>query len=282
MGLLHMSCARLPLLTEPESLQNDLGKADVLVVDMRAPDNYLAGHIPGAVNLSYTDIIAINPPAMGLLPDGAHLSAVFSAIGLEKQHYVIAYDDEGGGRASRLLWTLDVLGHRAFSLLNGGLYAWSEQNGPLEQRVTHRTPSHYRAKLANPSAMADKDYILARLGQDDLVLLDTRSADEYTGRDRRAARAGCIPGAVNMNWTEAMGSPPCLRFKPDILLRQKLINRGVTPDKEVIVYCQTHHRSAHTYMVLKHLGYDRVRGYAGAWSEWGNDPDVPVDLKSLA
>lgn len=277
-----MSCSHLPLLIEPEQLKNNLGSADLLILDMRSPDNYLAGHIPGAVNLSYTDIIAMNPPAMGLLPDGVHLSAVFSAIGLQQQHHVIAYDDEGGGRASRLLWTLDVLGHSAFSLLNGGLHTWCEQGGPMEHGVAQRISSHYQAKLANPSAMADKDYILTRLGQDDLVLLDTRSADEYTGRDRRAARSGCIPGAVNMNWTEAMDSPPSLRFKPDILLRQKLTELGVIPDKEVIVYCQTHHRSAHTYMVLKHLGYDRLRGYAGAWSEWGNDPDVPVDLKSLA
>jgi thiosulfate/3-mercaptopyruvate sulfurtransferase len=271
-----MSFSRLPLLIEPEQLENYLGKADLLVVDMRSTDNYLEGHIPGAVNLSYTDIIAMNPPAMGLLPDFAHLSAVFSALGLNQQDHVVAYDDEGGGRASRLLWTLDVLGHSSFSLLNSGLYAWCEQGGPMEQDAVHRTPSHYRADLANPSATADKDYILTRLGQDDLVLLDTRSPGEYTGSDQRAVRAGCIPGAVNLNWTEAMDSPPCLRFKPDTLLRQQLMDLGVTPDKEVIVYCQTHHRSAHTYMVLKHLGYNRVRGYAGAWSEWGNDSTVPV------
>ena len=52
---------------------------------------------------------------------------------------------------------------------------------------------------------------------------------------------------------------------------------GVTPDKEVIVYCQTHHRSSHTYVILKALGYPRVKGYPGAWSEWGNSPDTPVE-----
>ncbi len=277
-----MSCSQLPLLLESEQLKDNLGETDLFVLDMRSPDNYLTGHVPGAVNLSYTDIIAAKPPAMGLLPDCAHLSTVFSGIGLKPQDHVVAYDDEGGGRASRVLWTLDVLGHSSFSLLNGGWYAWYKQGGPLEQGIAHRKPSHYQATLTDPSAMADKDYILAHLGQEDLVLLDTRSASEYTGRDRRAARAGCIPGAVNMNWTDAMDSPSCLRFKPDALLRQQLTDLGVTPDKEVIVYCQTHHRSAHTYMVLKHLGYDRVRGYAGAWSEWGNDPNVPVDLRSPA
>ena len=53
--------------------------------------------------------------------------------------------------------------------------------------------------------------------------------------------------------------------------------KGVTPDKEVIVYCQTHHRSAHTYWVLRYLGYPKVRGYAGSWSEWGNDLSLPIE-----
>ena len=68
-----------------------------------------------------------------------------------------------------------------------------------------------------------------------------------------------------------------LRLQPAPVLRQLLDLRGVTTDKEVIVYCQTHHRSAHTYWVLRYLGYPRVRGYPGAWSEWGNDPSVPVE-----
>ncbi len=56
-----------------------------------------------------------------------------------------------------------------------------------------------------------------------------------------------------------------------------LIQLGVTPDKEVIMHCQTHHRSSHTYLVLKSLGYKNIKGYDGSWSEWGNDPDVPIE-----
>lgn len=137
--------------------------------------------------------------------------------------------------------------------------------------------SRYEADIHNPEGIANKDYILSRLGQDDLALLDTRSPSEYAGLDVRAARGGHIPGAVNMNWTDAMDLGNHLRFKPDATLRDMLGNLGITPDKEVIVYCQTHHRSAHTYMVLKHLGYPLVRGYPGAWSEWGNDPHLPVE-----
>ena len=150
--------------------------------------------------------------------------------------------------------------------------------GPtLEHQATFPTLSHYEAQFANPDTVADKDYILSRMGQNDFALLDTRSPAEYAGMDVRAARGGHIPGAVNMNWTDAMDLANHLRFKPDQALRTMLEAIGVTPEKEVVVYCQTHHRSAHTYIVLKHLGYPRVRGYPGAWSEWGNDPGLPVE-----
>ena len=272
-----MPTSHLPLLITPEQLRGQLDNPALLILDMRNIDSYAEGHIPGAVNLDYANIIRIAPPAMGLLPDESRLSSVLSAVGLKPDSHVVAYDDEGGGRASRLLWTLDVLGQQYLSLLNGGLQAWYAAGYPLDQQAMLATPSQYRASFANPDAVAEKDYILSRLGQPDLALLDTRSPGEYRGLDVRAARGGHIPGAVNMNWTDAMDMAHNLRFKPDATLHHMLETIGVTPDKEVIVYCQTHHRSAHTYMVLKHLGYKKVRGYPGAWSEWGNDPTLPLE-----
>ena len=68
-----------------------------------------------------------------------------------------------------------------------------------------------------------------------------------------------------------------MRFKTDEELQGLLTPLGVTPDKEVITHCQTHHRSAHTWLVLKHLGYERIKGYPGSWSDWGNNDELPVE-----
>ena len=124
---------------------------------------------------------------------------------------------------------------------------------------------------------ADAGYILARLDDPGTALLDTRTPEEFSGERVRAARGGHIPGAVNFNWVEAMDADHNLRLKPAPVLLESLAALGVTPDKEVIAYCQTHHRSSHTFVVLKWLGFERVRGYPGAWSEWGNREDTPVE-----
>jgi thiosulfate/3-mercaptopyruvate sulfurtransferase len=271
------SLSHWPLLIEPEALRASLADPAMLIVDLCDPARNAAGHIPGAVHLDYADLVRVAPPAMGLLPTEAQLSAVLVRLGLTPERQVVAYDEEGNGRAGRLLWTLATLGHERVSLLNGGIHAWDASGGPLEAPFRHPSHRGYVARFVNPPvAVADRDYILARLGQPDVVFLDTRTPAEYAGDDVRAARGGHIPGAVNLNWTDAMDPHRQYRFQPDPILRGMLEIRGVTPDKEVIVYCQTHHRSAHTYWVLRHLGYDQVRGYPGAWSEWGNDPALPV------
>ena len=214
---------------------------------------------------------------MGLLPDEARLSEILSAAGLRPDVHVVAYDDEGNGRASRLLWTLDALGHFDYSLLNGGLVAWAAEGREVEAGVVEPSRSTYRAQLRNPDVLADKQYLLDHLDDDNTVVLDARSPAEYAGADVRAARGGHIPGAVNLDWTTAMDRDNNLRLQPPETLRALLKERGITPDKEVVTHCQTHHRSAHTFLVLRYLGYPSIRGYAGSWSEWGNDPDTPVE-----
>ncbi len=271
-----MSTLLLPLQVEPEELERQLGQESMLIVDLCKPETYVQSHIPGALHLDYAQIVAMNKPVMGLLPTESQLNAVFSSIGLTSEQHIVAYDDEGGGRAARLLWTLEAMGHTRFSLLNGGLHAWNLERRPLQNGTETRTRSHYRVKR-NDAVIADKAYILDHLGDSATVLLDARSVEEYLGHKRFAERGGHIPGAVNLDWIQTMDRNRGLRFKPAEELRALLAALGVTPDKEVVCYCQSHHRSAHSCLLLKTLNYPRVRGYPGSWSEWGNSADTPVE-----
>lgn len=271
-----MPATPLPLLLEPEMLEPLLADPRLLLVDLSRAEIHAQYHIPGAVHLEYGRIVRMAPPVGGLLPDEAQLSEVLSAIGLTPERHVVAYDDEGGGKACRLLWTLEAIGHTRYSLLNGGLHAWANEGHELTQQPTRAIPSSYTARYADTEVVADTAYIRSHLGDTTHALLDARSAMEYRGLQRHAARGGHIPGAVNFEWAEAMDQGRNLRLKPAADLRRQLEGLGITPDKTVTAYCQTHHRSAHTWFMLKWLGY-QARGYAGSWSDWGNRDDTPVE-----
>lgn len=271
-----MTETELPLLIEPAELAARLDDPRLRIVDLNGPALHARVHVPGAIPLDYASLVVPRPPIAADLPSAEQLAAAFASIGLTPEHHVVAYDDEGNGRASRLLWTLDVIGHRGASLLNGGLRAWLAEGRPTESGARAVAPGSYPVRFAGNAAV-DKDYVLAHLGDPDVVLVDARTPEEYAGINRRAARAGHIPGAVNFNWTDAMDPARQLRLKDPAALRKAFEALGVTPDKEVITYCQTHHRSSHTYMVLRVLGYPRVKSYPGSWSEWGNLPDTPIE-----
>jgi thiosulfate/3-mercaptopyruvate sulfurtransferase len=266
---------RLPLVVEPDELQATLDDDHILVVDLSQAQHHHQAHIPGAVHVDYARIVSAKPPVMGLLPTAEQLSALFSSLGLTAETHVVAYDNEGGGRAARLLWTLEVAGHAHYSLLNGGFNAWRGEDHPTDTRLTDRVAMPYSVHL-HSEACANKDYIRTHLHDQATCLLDCRSPAEYAGQDLRARRGGHIPGAVNIEWTRALDPQRHLRLKETAELAALYQQAGVTPDKQIITYCQTHHRSALSYIVLKNLGY-QVRAYPGSWSEWGNDPDTPVE-----
>lgn len=265
-----------PYLVEAVDLESQLPDERLLIVDVGAPETYRKAHLPGAVHLDYAALILGRPPAPGLLPPPQQLEAALRAIGLSAGKRVVAYDDQGNGRASRLLWTLEAVGHAGASLLNGGLPAWVGAGCATEQSANRAAPGDFTVQI-NASVVADQDQVLASLNEARVMLLDARTPDEYHGLKSPSLRNGRIPGAVNLNWLDTIDRGNHLRFKPAAVLEAMLARRGLSRDKEIITYCQTHHRSSHSFVMLRHLGFDQIRGYPGSWSQWGNDPRLPIE-----
>jgi thiosulfate/3-mercaptopyruvate sulfurtransferase len=267
----------IPLLIEPEQLEQLLGKQELVIIDLCKETTYAQLHIPGAVHLAYNTIVTSEPPAHGLLPDAICLSETFSEHGIGNQSHVVAYDDEGGGNASRLLWTLEAMGHKSYSLLNGGLQTWANEGHACSNKFTFPKATSFTPTTGS-DAVASTQYISTHLGEPGFALWDARSWNEYAGISRFSRHQGHIPGAVNLDWLEVMDRTRNLRLKGNKELRTMLNQLGLDQDKEIVVYCQTHHRSSLAWFVLHYLGYQHCRGYPGSWSEWGNRDDTPKAL----
>ena len=271
-----MSDESISILIEPKALHSRLSDPDIRVVELCESSDFKDQLIPGSVHVDYSEIVDGTKPATGQVPSDERLKRLASRLGLRDKLHIVAYDDEGGARASRLVWTLYLLGHRCASVLNGGIHAWLHEGYPVTQTGTAATSSKPTQFALDDRVLATQEYILSRLGAPDLALLDARTREEYQG-SRALAKRGGTSRRYTSQLAGYIDSKCQLRLKTDDKLTAMLSQRGIAPNQEIVVYCQTHHRSAHSWMMLRHLGYSRVRGYAGSWSEWGNDARTPIE-----
>jgi thiosulfate/3-mercaptopyruvate sulfurtransferase len=265
------------LLTLMPELAHRLGEAGLRILDARAAERYGAGHIPGAVNLPIADITRTINGVPGMLTPIEELEQILGRRGITREDRVVIYDDVGGLDAARLFWALDYLGHPRLSVLQGGVALWQRDGGATSREVATPEAVQYRSE-PRPERLADRAWVQASLQNPAVILLDARSPEEFTGAvpGKEVRRPGRIPGAVNLDWVGNLTAAEPRRFKSAADLESLYRSAGVTPDKEIAIYCRTGARASHTYFVLRLLGYPRVRVYDGSFIEWSADATLPV------
>ena len=263
---------------EPDAVA-DLPETDTLLVQVTSSALFEQAHIPGAVLIEPAELVCGMPPASGKLPSTAQIAATLSRVGYQPDQRIIAFDDEGGGWAGRLFWTLDVIGHHDWAYLDGGLHAWHAAGLPLAQGASAPAPAEPCEITVDTAPIAELPDVMAAIDDADSVIWDVRSAEEYAGLRSGSARRGHIPGAVNLDWELLKDANRQLRLIDN--LDDVAASLGLLQAKQIITHCQTHHRSGLSYLVGRLLGLN-IKAFHGSWAEWGNDPNTPITNPSEA
>jgi thiosulfate/3-mercaptopyruvate sulfurtransferase len=267
-----------PLITV-DALARTIGDANLRIADVRwvlgSPGagraKYEDGHLPGAVHLDLdTDLADLSVAGGGRhpLPHPAELARILGRAGIGNDSFVVAYDDVGGWVAARLWWMLEMLGHRAVRVLDGGFGAWVAAGLPVRTEIT-RWPVARLDLAARWERTVDRDQVLASLGRS--VILDARAGPRYRGETEPIDPvAGHIPTALNAPTEGNLG--PDGRFLPPAALRRRFIGLGAgrPGGPAVITSCGSGVSALHNSLAMRIAGLPDPLLYVGSWSDWSS------------
>ncbi|HML45565.1 MAG TPA: rhodanese-like domain-containing protein [Clostridia bacterium] len=255
------------------SLSSYIGNGNVVIVDMQDAESYAAGHVQGAVNITREDIV-ISVPVANTLTSKNKLQKLLGQSGIGNDTTIVVYDDDKMS-AARFFWTMLVYGSENVLVVDGGLSAVKAAGIPLTADVPEVTPVEYVAGERDDRWLATAKDVLAQVDepQKNVVLLDVRTDAEY-------AESGKVPSSILWDYADNFYKDGT--FKSIETTRINYIQKGMQPEKDIIVYCQTSMRAAPVFLRLYDAGYRNIRIYDGAYLEWSSNPNNPVDMPSGA
>jgi thiosulfate/3-mercaptopyruvate sulfurtransferase len=263
------------LLVSASEVQTLKSSENYIIIDMRA-EGFDEEHIPGAVWFGGAPaLVDTTHEVSDFLIDSATFQDIMRSVGVNKNSKILIYDDGNSLGSARLFFALELNGHPYVRILNGGLQAWKAEGFETSTEAFIPTTGNFVA-LMNDERICDVSYVVRAVNDENVIILDARSPEEFSGENVRAERGGHIPNAVNLEWrnfVEAEGIP---FFRSSEEIEALLAEKGITRDKEIVTHCQTNVRGAHAYFTLRKMGFDQVRTYEGSWAEWGNRQDTPI------
>ncbi len=253
-----------------------------IVLDTRGDYKaYFRGHLPTAHHLNFDTLRGTDAGVpVQYLPD-ALTRILLHRAGVDKNrtHLIYATGDRLPNdeilSASMVAYVLEKFGVDDIRIVDGGLPDWQAAGLPVKQEY-FGNPSGTLPESKRPEIAASLDDVLKRNSLS--VLVDARPENEYHGDDDVWLRKGHIPGAISFHWARLMDADNTHRFRPFQEVKAELEQAGLTPDKEILVYCGTSREGSLLRFYLRHLGsYSNVRLYEGSWKEYVSHPDLPVE-----
>lgn len=246
---------------------------------------YEQGHVAGAVGWNWQT--QLQDGVRRDILDKAQFEELMGRSGITPETTVILYGDNNNWFAAYALWQMKYFRHRDVRLMDGGRKKWLGEGRPTTTDAPQIPVTSYQAPAPDSSVRAFRDDVFAVIdGRSRAHLVDVRSVDEFTGKiiappgmSETAQRAGHIPRAISVPWSQAAREDGTFKSYDELL--QLYQGKGVQ-GTDAIAYCRIGERSSHTWFVLKYLlGLQNVRNYDGSWTEWGNLVGAPIE-KGLA
>jgi len=238
----------------PEKLKEEYG--NVLIIDARAKGEYDKGHLPGAVQLHWNELIddKFNTP-----PSDEKIAKTLAERGIDTNKVIVIYNDPLPGRAeeTRLLWLFRYLGLENTFVLDGGLAVWQAKGGEVtKERHAAASLTPVSGFARNERLYISTDDLAAELGS--VNILDARSDEEYA-KSR-------IPG-TKFVWFKDFYHQDGTFLTP-AETRARVSGFGFKEGDEVVVYCRGGIRSSLALLALETAGYTDVRNYCASFSGW--------------
>lgn len=240
------------------------GNQAIIIIDTRSFSDYKNGHIPGALNIDLFQLHWFDTSKRGIKDFNRQTRILLSNIGIQRETEIIFYDNVSGTSAARGVWLLLYFSHRKVKMLDGGFEGWKGASYPIEFKSNPLLHSDFKGKI-DKNIISTAEDVKKSLKNKKVIILDARSKEEFSGSEVRAARRGHIPSAVNFDWQNNVENSV---FKSKKKLAK--VYSKIPKNAQIITYCQGGYRAANTFLVLKLLGYDKVKMYLGSWGEWGN------------
>jgi thiosulfate/3-mercaptopyruvate sulfurtransferase len=260
-----------PLIIDAKSFASALkSNKNIVVIDVQAADVYAKQHIQGAINIPHKSLYKAGP-IDGQFKDVADLAEIFGKAGVSESTSIILYDDGSQKYNSRVWWVLKYLGATDVKLFHKEMSQMEASRIPLTSTPATRKPVVFTPTV-NESLNIKMADVKILTQNPNAMLLDARETDEFNGIDKDKKSKGHLPGAILMNYKELLTSTGAYKTKEEILAIAAKF--GITPEKDIVVYCQTGIKAAVLYVGLKEIaGFPNVKLYAGAYAEWASVPE---------
>ena len=240
-------------------------------------EDYLGGHIPGAVFFDVNAIADPDDPRPHMYPDAAQFARDLSALGISSDDTVVAYDSGSWTAAPRAWWMLLSFGHPDVKVLDGGLKKWLREGRPTHSGNVTPKPGKFRATL-DSSYVRSQQQLVDNLTTKAEQVVDARAKPRFEGTVAEVwpdRRSGHIPGSRNVPYNDLFDAGTGA-MKPLEDLRKAFTGAGVDLTKPIVTSCGSGVSALVLTLALYRLGVRGSALYDGSWAELGLPEGPPI------